>query len=101
MLCKLLWEATLLFSRRDRQHTVQKRMALLLTRELGMLTLFRFACGIGGGVVIPWVLMTSASGAALLGLSSAMVLLLLAGELSERYSFFAAAPASRMPGGLK
>jgi hypothetical protein len=30
-----------------------------------------------------------------------MVLLLLGGELSERYSFFAAAPASRMPGGLK
>ncbi|HVJ16522.1 MAG TPA: DmsC/YnfH family molybdoenzyme membrane anchor subunit [Polyangiaceae bacterium] len=99
--CKLLFEASLLFARRGRQHTVEKRMALLLTRELGMLSFFRFACGIGGGAVIPWVLFTAAHGTSLVGLASAMVLLLLAGELSERYSFFAAAPASRMPGGLK
>jgi len=101
VVCKLIFEASLLFARRGRQHTVEKRMALLLTRELGMLTLFRFACGIGGGVVIPWVLLGAAHGTALTSLASAMALLLLAGELSERYSFFAAAPASRMPGGLK
>jgi formate dehydrogenase iron-sulfur subunit len=100
-LTKLTFEASLLLSRRERQHTVAKRMALLMTRELGMLTLFRFACGLGGGVMIPWILFGGNHGSALLGLASAMVLLLLGGELSERYSFFAAAPASRMPGGLK
>jgi hypothetical protein len=32
--------------------------------------------------------------------SAALLALLLAGEFSERYLFFRAAPASRMPGGL-
>ncbi len=100
-LCKLGFEASLLVHRQRRQHTVEKRMALLLTRELGPLTTLRFASGVLGGVIAPWILLASPNGTAQLGLSTAMVLSLLLGELGERFSFFAAAPASRMPGGLR
>jgi Fe-S-cluster-containing dehydrogenase component/DMSO reductase anchor subunit len=100
-LLKLGFEASLLFERRKRQHTVGKRMALLMTRELGLLTLFRFVCGLGGGLLLPSLLngTTDARGLAVFGV--AMLVLLLGGEFAERYMFFAAAPASRMPGGLK
>jgi formate dehydrogenase iron-sulfur subunit len=101
MLCKLTFEASLLVHRRSRQHTAEKRMALLLTRDLALLSLLRFACGVAGGIVIPWLLLNAPTSSTSLGFSSAMLVLLLAGELAERYSFFAAAPASRMPGGLK
>jgi formate dehydrogenase iron-sulfur subunit len=99
--CKLAFEASLLVHRRNRQHTVEKRMALLLTRELGLLSLFRFTSGLTGGILIPWLLLAAPAGSALVGLPCAMLLLLLGGELAERFSFFAAAPASRMPGGLR
>jgi DMSO reductase anchor subunit len=100
-LCKLAFEASLFVHRQKRQHTVEKRMALLLTRELAGISMLRFGCGLAGGVLVPWLLLSGASTSASLGLSSAMLVLLLAGELAERYSFFAAAPASRMPGGLR
>lgn len=101
MLCKATFEASMLLARRARQHTVEKRMAMLLTRELGKLTAIRFACAIAGGLVLPGLLWSAASPGALPVLACSMLVSLLAGELAERYSFFAAAPASRMPGGLK
>jgi DMSO reductase anchor subunit/ferredoxin len=101
MLCKLAFEASLLVRRRGRQHTPEKRMALLMTRELALLSLLRFACGSLGGIAIPWLLLLSPASVSGAGLSSAMLVLLLAGELAERYAFFAAAPASRMPGALR
>ena len=100
-LCKTLFEASMLLARRARQHTAEKRMALLLTRELGKLTALRFACAVAGGLVLPGLLWSAASPSVLPVLGCAMLALLLAGELAERWSFFAAAPASRMPGGLK
>ncbi len=98
---KLGFEASLLFHRQKRQHTVEKRMALLLTRDLGSLTALRFFCGAVGGLAIPWVLLVDAGDATHPALATTMLLLLTLGELGERFSFFAAAPASRMPGGLR
>jgi len=98
---KSLFEGSMLLARRARQHTAEKRMALLLTRELGKLTALRFACAALGGLVLPGVLWSAASPSTLPALGGAMLAFLLAGELAERWSFFAAAPASRMPGGLK
>jgi DMSO reductase anchor subunit len=61
-------------------------------------TAARFLCGALGGIILP------AAGLGLvppgLTIAIAAFVLALAGELCERYLFFAAAPASRMPGGV-
>jgi len=80
----------------------------VMIRDLERPTLARFLCGGVGGIVIPGLtLMVLPEGLAGGGFSPglrasavAALLLLLAGELLERYLFFKAAPASRMPGGL-
>jgi formate dehydrogenase iron-sulfur subunit len=99
---KLAAEATLLGHLRSRRHTVLKRMAILMVRDLRHVTVARFACGVIGGIVIPGATLlagpTPAGGHALAAFAS--VALLLVGELGERLLFFKAAPASRMPGGL-
>jgi Fe-S-cluster-containing dehydrogenase component/DMSO reductase anchor subunit len=105
---KLLVEASVLRHLNVRRHTVMKRVALVMTRDLERPTLARFLFGGVGSVVIPGlalsVLPASVAGTGFSpGLRAAAVaslLLLLAGELLERYLFFKAAPASRMPGGL-
>ena len=84
-----------------------KRSALLYTRELSNVTLARFALGLLGGLVMPAMLLEKlptlsgnniASFAAITGLLFAANL---AGELLERYLFFAACAAPRMPGGIR
>jgi Fe-S-cluster-containing dehydrogenase component/DMSO reductase anchor subunit len=90
---KLLSEAAALRHVRARQHSAMKRVAVLLVRDLSRLTVARFVCGVLGGIVLP--LVTSSAAAAV-----PSALLLLAGEGLERYLFFKAAPASRMPGAL-
>ena len=84
-----------------------KRSALLMVRDLRRVTLARFICGALGGVLLPVLAVlliaprVSAAAAPLLGaLTVAIFLLSLAGELSERYLFFSAAPSSKMPGAL-
>lgn len=98
---KLIYEGELLRHVRERQHTVEKRMATVMLRDLRLATLSRFALGIIGGIVLPLIVNSSPldAGLAVPLLISACVLSL-AGELAERYLFFRAAPASRMPGGL-
>jgi len=102
---KLIWEASLFGHLRNRQHTPQKRSAMLLTGELGMITVRRFFFGVLGGLFLPTVLLMQPwiapggfnpafyGGAVLL-----MLGLLTAGELHERYLFFTASVAPRMPG---
>jgi hypothetical protein len=79
-----------------------------MTGDLSNVTLARFALGLLGGVVMPLML---AADAATLGHGAAHVqfafmtgLLFaacLAGELLERYLFFAACAAPQMPGGIR
>jgi formate dehydrogenase iron-sulfur subunit len=104
---KLGFELSILRHIHDRHHSVLKRSALLMVRDLRSVTLARFICGALGGVLLPVLAVlliaprVAAAAAPLLGaLTVAIFLLSLAGELSERYLFFSAAPSSKMPGAL-
>jgi DMSO reductase anchor subunit len=104
---KLGFELTILRHIHDRHHSVLKRSALLMVRDLRRVTLARFICGALGGVVLPALAVlliaprVPADAGPLLGvLTVAIFVLCLAGELSERYLFFSAAPSSKMPGAL-
>jgi DMSO reductase anchor subunit len=104
-LLKLLGELAPLRHLRARQHSVGKRVALLLVRDLHEATVARFLCGAIGGLLIPGLLLLlldagSVSQTGVAQGSVAALILLTGGELLERYLFFRAAPASRMPGGL-
>lgn len=107
-LVKLAAEALVLRHLTGLRHTVGKRVALVMTRDLHGATLARFVCGGVGGIVIPGLALTVLpSSVAGVGFSAGMraagvasLVLLLVGELLERYLFFKAAPPSRMPGSL-
>jgi DMSO reductase anchor subunit len=105
---KLLWEASLLRHLFSRSLTQMRRSAMLTSGELSNVALARFAAGLAGGVVIPAVLLyrlSQGDGAAdtiaLAALTALLFLACLAGELLERYLFFAAVAAPRMPGGIR
>jgi DMSO reductase anchor subunit len=104
---KLLWEALVFRHLLGRRTTALKRSALLMTRELSNVTLARFALGLLGGVVMPaFLLSTLARGAPEVSHSFVITAVVLvaactAGEFLERYLFFAAASAPRMPGTLR
>jgi len=105
---KLGWEAMLLRHLMSRAMTPMKRSALLMIRDLANPALARFALGGLGGFVAPALLLRQLSAATLdnaqLQLGVATLLLFgasLAGELLERYLFFAAVAAPRMPGGIR
>lgn len=105
---KLLWEAALLRHLLSRSMTQLKRSALLTTGELSNYALARFAAGLAGGILIPALLLAKMlSGAApldpiaLAALTSVLFVACLAGELLERYLFFAAVAAPRMPGAIR
>jgi DMSO reductase anchor subunit/ferredoxin len=106
-LVKLGVELAILRHVRDPHHSVLKRSALLMVRDLRRVTLARFICGALGGVALPALVLgvapraPAADAAPLVAVATvAMFLLCLVGELAERYLFFAAAPPSKMPGGL-
>ena len=103
---KLLFEAAVLRHLADRQHTSQRKTARVLVGPLARVTVGRFVIGLLGGVVLPLLLALDAGnpvshGALRLSLPAviAVFILTLAGELMERYLFFAAAVPSKMPGG--
>jgi DMSO reductase anchor subunit/ferredoxin len=103
---KLLFEASLFAHRRSRQMSPLKRSALLMSGELARATRWRFALGFLGGILLPAVWMGRDDPAApALSLLHFVIIgqfaALLAGELFERYLFFSAVVASRMPGGLR
>jgi len=103
---KLLFEATIFTTLRHKRHTALKRTALLLTGELSMTTASRFFVGVMGGVILPLVLLGEHQLAPefgfhpiFVGVVSLLVLsLCLAGELLERYLYFTAVVAPKMPG---
>ncbi|AUX37950.1 MULTISPECIES: DmsC/YnfH family molybdoenzyme membrane anchor subunit [Sorangium] len=102
---KLLVELSMFRHLRKRSHSTLKRSAILMTGELKGATGWRFACGALGGIVLPALSLFSApnsgvSSEVLMAMAVVAFLFCLAGELLERYLFFAAAPASKMPGGL-
>ncbi len=101
---KLLLELSVLMHLKGRQHTPQKRSALLMTGELGMTTLRRFFFGVVGGIVLPLILtvegnISDSYDPLFVGVMTLLMLALLTiGELHERYLFFAASVAPKMPG---
>ncbi len=103
---KLVVEFGILVHLKDRKLTAQRRSAGLLVGPLSRVTLVRVAVGLFGGVVLPLLLAADAvndvSHGAMRFAAPAVVAifcLTLLGELLERYSFFAAVVAPRMPGG--
>jgi formate dehydrogenase iron-sulfur subunit len=103
---KLLFELSILRHLRDRRHSTLKRSAILMVRDLVGVTATRFITGALGGLALPGAALAVARYApphapAILAVAVVPIFLCcLAGELAERYLFFAAAPPSKMPGGL-
>jgi DMSO reductase anchor subunit/ferredoxin len=107
-LVKLFWEAAIFRHLLFRRNTPLRRSALLLSRDLSNLALARFALGMLGGVLMPAMLLgqfesaSNGSGQIQFVLTAGLLFLAcLAGELVERYLFFAACAAPRMPGGIR
>jgi Fe-S-cluster-containing dehydrogenase component/DMSO reductase anchor subunit len=106
---KLLFEAAFLRHVRDRLNTPSKRSAMLLTGDLATAMKWRFGCGLVGGVLLPLGMLlvgssdsTAAPADGPLAIAACVAFaLLVAGELLERYLFFSAVVAPRMPGGLR
>ncbi len=105
---KLAWEAALFRHLLSRAMTPLKRSALLMLRDLANPVAARFALGILGGVFAPILLLRQHATGSLddgyLALTVSTALLFgasLAGELLERYLFFAAVATPRMPGGVR
>ncbi|MCA8994485.1 MAG: dimethyl sulfoxide reductase anchor subunit [Planctomycetaceae bacterium] len=103
---KLVWEAALFLHLFDRRNTSLKRSARLMIGPLASHLLARFACGILGGIVMPGLLLAEASHTVTAGFDVKQFLIVLMlftacliGEMLERYLFFAAVSAPRMPGG--
>jgi DMSO reductase anchor subunit len=103
---KLVIEAAPLRSLRDRQQTPLKRTALLMTGALWPVVQWRYAIGLLGGVLCPLLMLAEASsGGSPQSLATVVapiaLVACLVGELFERYLFFTAVVANRMPGGMR
>lgn len=102
---KLSFEASIFRYLIRRQNSPLKRSALLMSRQLSNVTLARFACGLLGGVLMPCFLlnqqMHSQHNLKLFIAVSILFIACLFGELLERYLFFSAVAAPRMPGILR
>jgi formate dehydrogenase iron-sulfur subunit len=99
---KLVFEATVFLHLRDRQHTQLKRSALLMKGDLVRPVIWRFVLGIAGGGIAPALLLARDFDGGFVAtlLLGGMFTASLAGEFLERYLFFSAVAAPRMPGGL-
>lgn len=102
---KLLIELSFFIHLWDAKHSPLKRSALLLLHDLKKFVLIRFTLGIFGGLVLPLLLLTESMIVGdyfhpwfVGGVSVLMTLLLLAGELYERYLFFVSSVVAKMPG---
>jgi formate dehydrogenase iron-sulfur subunit len=104
---KLSTEAAIFRQLWKKQNTALKRSARLLGGELAAVTKARFIAGLVGGIALPWLLLSlGGQRATTPGIDVFMALaagsmfaVLLAGELAERYLFFAAVVPPKMPGG--
>jgi formate dehydrogenase iron-sulfur subunit len=103
---KLFAEATIFAWLRATTFTPLRRTALLMTGDLARVTQMRFAAGILGGLMLPALLLnvffapqaSSIHPAPTVAVVSVLLLLNLTGEILERYLFFAAVVAPKMPG---
>ena len=87
---------------RDPRQSILKRIAIVMLGDLRTATKLRFGLAISGGVIVPLLLAaTGWKGRTAAPATTMMLVLLTAGELCERYLFFRAAPASRMPGAIR
>lgn len=102
---KLSFEASIFRYLLRRQNSPLKRSALLMSGELSNVTLARFACGILGGIMMPAFLLNHQGQPLqqliMMIIVSIMFIACLAGELLERYLYFSAVAAPRMPGVLR
>ena len=102
---KLLFEVAIFRHLTLRQTTPLKRSAMLMIGPLGSFTLARFAAGFLGGIAMPGFLLTSAGTlhqpVVLTIIVSMLFIACLAGEVLERFLFFAAVASPRMPGALR
>ena len=104
---KLALEGSVLMWLKGRRFTPLKRTALLLSGEMSMASMLRCFFAFMGGLLLPMVLLSEKAtmgGDAgydplFMGLIVLLITgLLLIGELVERYLFFAASVAPKMPG---
>ena len=101
---KLVFEAALFRHLAARSTTSLKRTALLMSGALSQVTAARFAAGVVGGIAMPALVLLSRTPAGEDVMLAPFVAMLfvacLAGELLERYLFFAAVASPKMPGGV-
>jgi Fe-S-cluster-containing dehydrogenase component/DMSO reductase anchor subunit len=103
---KLCFDLLILRSLTDYRLTSLKRTALLVTGVLSPIAMARVGAGVLGGIVLPLLVLNNlreANGPDLMitvsmGVAWAACVI---GELLERYLFFAAVAAPRMPGGIR
>jgi Fe-S-cluster-containing dehydrogenase component/DMSO reductase anchor subunit len=101
---KLAFETIIFRHLRSRAHTPLKRSARLMIGPLSNATLARFGAGLLGGLVMPAFLLERLREPVFAGnLQLALIVIMafvasLIGEFLERYLFFAAVAAPRMPG---
>jgi formate dehydrogenase iron-sulfur subunit len=98
---KLALDASLLGHARDRQLSTEKRVARVMLGDLRAVTGLRLGLSLLGGILLPALLLGTSVGERPHAAVLCMLVLLLGGEIAERVLFFQAAPASRMPGGLR
>jgi len=101
---KLACEAALFSHLFSWRNTALKRSALLTTGPLSNLTFARFAAGFLGGIAMPLFLLSqadSSQGVPTTIMVSMVFLACFAGEILERYQYFAAVSAPRMPGNVR
>ncbi len=101
---KLVYELSLLTHLFHHRTSSLKRSALLLIGPLASTSFFRVATGVLGGIVMPMFLLAREHNTFTKDMPAMIMVCLaflgcLAGELAERYQFFAAVSAPRMPGG--
>ena len=75
-------------------YSLQRKSAILLARDLGAVTCIRFGLGLAGGILLPLAMLVRSN----VVLAIAVAALTIAGELLERYLFFRAVVALKMPG---
>ena len=94
---KLLWELAVFAHLNDRELPNMKRTALLMSGVLKRATIARFVCGAVGGVVLPALVVFGVFPPIV---ATGILPFSLLGELLERYLFFTAVIAPKMPGGI-
>jgi Fe-S-cluster-containing dehydrogenase component/DMSO reductase anchor subunit len=105
---KLTFEAAVFRHVWSRKMTPLRRSALLMTRELSNFALARFALGLLGGIILPLMLASETASLSdghgrvqFVVMTGLLFAACLAGELLERFLFFAACAAPQMPGGIR